>query len=163
MALLAVLVTRSMNVFEIERQQELRRLEEARREAQKIALTIHTNPPAGGNLAGRLVKIGHRIAGMDETDEVLRDVLKEASEILAADPAVIVLFESNHQLSYRVQFTGGEASIVTPTPVKNELICRAVSMNAPLRYPEDIGGGTSPGSTKDTLFMQKLPPSFHSK
>lgn len=143
MALLAVLVTRSMNVFEIERQQELQRLEDARREAQKIALTIHTKTHQQVEIwLDALVKIGHRIAGMDETDEVLKDVLKEACAILTADSAVIVLFESNSQLSYRVQFTGGEASIVTPTPVRNDLIRRAVSMSVPLRYPEDIGGGT---------------------
>jgi len=141
MALLAVLVTRSMNVFEIERQQELRRLEDARREAQKIALTIHTKTHQQVEVwLDALVKIGHRIAGMDETDEVLKDVITEACEILAADSAVIVLYESSGQLSYRVQFARGEASIVAPEPVRNDLIRRAVSMNAPLRYPEDIGG-----------------------
>jgi signal transduction histidine kinase len=142
MALLALLVTRSMNVFEVERRQELRRLEEARREAQKIALTIHTRTRQQVEVwLDALVKIGHRIAGMDEPDDILKDVVTRASEILAADSAVIVLYESGGQLNYRVQFVAGKASVVTPEPVRSSLVLRAVSMNAPLRYPEDIGGG----------------------
>lgn len=142
MTLLVILVTRSMNVFEIERQQELRRLEDARREAQRIALTIHTRTRQQVEIwLDALVKIGHRIAGMDEADEVLKDLITRASEIMAADSAVIVLYESGGQLNYRVQFAAGDASVVAPEPVRNGLILRAAGKNAPLRYPEDIGGG----------------------
>ncbi len=47
MILVAVLVTASMNVFEVERKRRIKQLEEARREAQQIALTIHTQDPSG--------------------------------------------------------------------------------------------------------------------
>lgn len=143
MVALVVLVTGSMNVFEVERRLELRRLEEARREAQKIALTIHAKTRQQVEVwLDALVKIGHRIAGMDEADDVLKDVVTRAGDILTADAVVIALYEPGGQLNYRVQFASGEANIVAPEQVRNDLILRAVGAGMPMRYPEDIGGGT---------------------
>lgn len=140
--LLTVLITRSMHVFEVERQQEIERLEEARREAQKIALTIHTKTRQQAEAwLDALVKIGHRIASMDEADDVLKDVVTRASEMLTADAAAIALYEPGGRLAYKVQFTLGEARVLTSETVDNEVILRAVAAGAPLRYPDDFGGG----------------------
>ena len=70
MMLVAVLVTASMNVFEVERKRKIKQLEEARREAQRIALTIHTKTRQETEVwLDALVKIGRRIAGMEEADD----------------------------------------------------------------------------------------------
>ena len=141
MALVTVLVTGSMNVFEVERRKKFERLEAARREAQKIALTIHMRSRQQAEVwLDALVKIGHHIASMDEADDVLRDVVTRASEMLAADAAVIVLYEPGGQLSHKVQFARGEARIIAPGAVTNPVILAAVGAGVPLRYPEDIGG-----------------------
>ena len=141
MILVAVLVTASMNVFEVERKRKLRQLEEARREAQKIALTIHAKTRQETEVwLDALVKIGRRIAGMEEADDVMKDVVTEAREMLAADAAVIALYEGQEQLCYKVQVISGEARVVTSEPVENKVILDAVRLGIPLRYPEDIGG-----------------------
>jgi signal transduction histidine kinase len=140
--LLTLLVTRSMHVFEVERQQEIERLEEARREAQKIALTIHTKTRQQAEAwLDALVKIGHRIASMDEADDVLKDVVARASDMLMADAAAIALYEPGGKLGYKVQFTSGEARVLPSETVENPLILEAVAAGAPMRYPDDFGGG----------------------
>ena len=141
MALVAILVTASMNVFEVERRRQIKRLEEARREAQKIALSVQSKSRQQAEVwLDALVKIGHCIAGMGEADDILRDVVAQARETLAADAAVIALYEADGQLSYKVQFMSGEARVVASEPVDNEVILRAVKEGVPLRYPEDTGG-----------------------
>jgi signal transduction histidine kinase len=142
MVVIAVLVTGSMNVFEIERRRHIDRLEAARREAQRIALSIHTRTRQEAEIwLDALVKIGQRIAGMDAADDILRDVVTRASEILAADAAVIALYEPNGLLSYKVQFVSGSAQVVASSAVESKIILEAVSKVTPLRYPDDIGGG----------------------
>ncbi len=141
MMLVAVLVTASMNVFEVERKRKIKQLEEARREAQRIALTIHTKTRQETEVwLDALVKIGRRIAGMEEADEVMKDVVIEAREMLTADTAVIALYEGKEQLCFKVQVTSGEAQVMASEPVESAVILDAVRLGIPLRYPEDIGG-----------------------
>ncbi len=141
MVLVAVLVTASMNVFEVERKRKIKQLEEARREAQRIALTIHAKTRQETEVwLDALVKIGRRIAGMEEADEVMKDVVIEAREMLAADTAVIALYEGKEHLCYKVQAISGEARVVVSEPVESAVILEAARLGIPLRYPEDIGG-----------------------
>ncbi|MBK8021218.1 MAG: GAF domain-containing sensor histidine kinase [Chloroflexi bacterium] len=140
-ALVAVLVGASMNVFEIERQHKIKRLEEARREAQSIALSIRTRTRQQAEVwLHALARISHCIAAMDEADDILKVVVGEARQMLGADAAVIALYEGEGRLCYKVRCVSGDARLTDSEPVENAVIVRAVAAGNPLRYPEDIGG-----------------------
>ncbi len=141
MILVAALVTGSMNVFEVERRQEIERLEAARKEAQKIALSIHARTRQQTEVwLGALVRLGQRIAGMDEADEVLTDVVAWSRESLSAAAAALALYQAKDILSFRVRVTGDERQVVASEMIVDDMLIRAATLGRALRYPEDIGG-----------------------
>jgi signal transduction histidine kinase len=139
MTAVAALVMRSMGVFEIEREQEITRLNAARHEAQKMALTIHTKSRQESEMwLNALVGIGRRVANMDEADTVLADVVMLARSLVNGDAAGIALYETGSQLQARVQATAEGVSVFRAPGVVNPVIRRAAQTGSPLRFPEDV-------------------------
>jgi len=138
MTVVALLVMRSMSVFEIEREQEIQRLNAARHEAQRMALTIHAkNRQESEAWLDALVNIGRRVANLDDADAVLADVVTLARSLVNADAAGIALYETGAHLHARVQATAEGVQVLRSGGVVNPVIRRATKNGTPLRFPED--------------------------
>ena len=157
MAVVAILVMRSMGVFEVERQQEIHRLNMARHEAQRMALTIHAKSRQESEAwLDALVNISRRVANLDDADAVLADVVTLAHSLVNADAAGIALIESGALLQARVQATADGVGVVRSDGVVNPFIRRTAQNGTPLRFPEDAAnsafywqhnGGTTQAAT----------------
>lgn len=154
MALVALLVTGSMNVFEVERRQEMERLEAARKEAQRIALSIHTKTRQQTEVwLDALVRIGRRIASLDEADDVLKEIVTQARETLASDAAALALYETDGQLKFKVQAAASGAALIPSEPVTSSVILRAARTGVAERFPDDVGGGVFAWGRGDARFV----------
>ncbi len=154
MMLVALLVTGSMNVFEVERRQEIEQLEAARKEAQKIALSIRAKTRQQTEIwLDALVNVSRRIASLDEADDVLKDVVNRARKTLEADAAALALYEKDGQLKFKVQVTAGGARLMPSESVRSAVILQAARGGVARRYPDDVGGGAFVWGSGDDCFQ----------
>ncbi len=136
--LMALLVSNSMNIFEIERQQEIVRLQVARKEAENAAITSRANSRRESERwLNALVKISQRIAAMDDTDEILADVVLLARELVHGDTATLALYEPNACLNYKYQAAADGVAAVAAVPVDNGIIRSVAETGQPQCYPGD--------------------------
>lgn len=139
MTVVALLVMRAMNVFEIERQQEILRLNTARREAQRMALTVHTkNRRESESWLNALVNIGRRVANLENADGVLSDVVIQARALVNGDAAGIALYEPGNRLTARVLATANGVGMLQDEQSVNPIILKAAQSGMPVRFPEDV-------------------------
>lgn len=138
MSLVAVCVIGSMNVFELERQQEMNRLNVERRDAQRRAVTIHAKVRQEEVVwLDALVQIGQRIANMDETDIVLDTVVTLARNLAHADSAVLALLEQSGELHCKFHVAKTGRSTSGCGIVESPAVRKAVREGRALRVPED--------------------------
>jgi signal transduction histidine kinase len=131
-----------MYIFEIERDEEILRLEQERHDARQMALKIHTRSrQQSEQWLNSLVNLNRRIANLDSADAILAQVVKIARALLSADSAVLALAEENGQdLVPRFQATLHGVQEVDGTPLTDQLFQPVMVNGASLRVPEDLPG-----------------------
>jgi len=139
MLLVVVLVIASMYIFEVERDEEILRLEKERHEARQMALTIHTRSrQQSEQWLNSLVNLNRRISNLDPADEILAQVVKIARALMHADTAVLALAEENGQdLVPRFQATVHGFQEIEGDPLTADLFQPVIVNGASLRLPED--------------------------
>lgn len=139
LALVALLVSRSMNIFKIERQQELARLQIARAEAEQAAQTIHAQSQQESELwLNALVKVSQRIAAMDDAEAILADVVRLARELVHGDTAALALYEHDARLYYKYQADSGGVQSFQAVPVDDAVILHMAETG---HVPRDLESG----------------------
>lgn len=142
MALVALLVSGSMSVFEVERKQEITRLQAARRTAQNTARAIRATSQHESEVwLDALVKISRRIANMEDADAVLSELVSLARELVHADLAALALNEVGTRLCLRyVATVDGVEMPKSNTAIDNVIVRGTIDTGSARRFPEDGGG-----------------------
>ncbi|MCC6803969.1 MAG: GAF domain-containing sensor histidine kinase [Anaerolineae bacterium] len=141
MALVALLVSGSMSVFEVERKQEIARLQAARQQAQNTARAIRATSQHESEIwLDALVKISRRIANMEDADAVLSELVALARELVRADYAALALNEMGTRLCLKYVASASGVEIPRNADITNAIVRRTVETGLARRFPEDGSG-----------------------
>ena len=143
---LVFFVIRALEIFDAERRYQLKRLDEERTQAQKIALkTQFAARHSAESWTEALVGLSRRIANMDNVDNILLEIVNTARCLLDTDTAVLGLWDENTEhLLVKCYATSGGTFMVNDEPVTTRLILEAVRASNPSRYPEDFRVSSEP-------------------
>ena len=135
LVLVALLVAESMNIFGIERQQEILRLQRAREAAENAALTIRAQSQKESEAwLNALVNISQQIAAMDDTDAILAVIVRLARELIHGDTATLALNDGT--LHYKCQASASGVQMLRGERVVSRVVDSAAESGCAQCYPE---------------------------
>jgi signal transduction histidine kinase len=138
MTILAGLVIGAMEVFEVERRQQIARLEAERIQAEQAVDIVRYKARQSAEVwLDGLVSISRRIANLEDVDDVLLDIVKLTRQLMNADAATLALRRSSTQLDRHIYVTVEGGRQITSDRIKNPMILRALQQNIPMLFPQD--------------------------
>lgn len=132
-------VMRALGVFEAERAQRIAELQAERERAQQTTLQAQSAARwTAESWTEGLVNIGHRIADMEATNDILAAIVDLARRLLRADLAVLGLWDEDRQFLMLKNYATAEGSHpIENRCSKNEIVLDALHTDRPFRYPDD--------------------------
>lgn len=148
---MTVFVIRALDIFEVERKQELEILALQRDEAE-VELQLERERAQEAQLRAQkearrvaetwvnaLVEIGKRIVHMESADAVLKHIVSQGQRLLQADSVTLGLFdETGQHLELKYQSAGGKTSAFNqPFRLDNDDLLRMLRSGRSFCFPED--------------------------
>lgn len=139
-----VFVVHALDLFEEQRQAQLKQLEQERYEAQQSVLRTQTQAlEAAEKWTDALVSTSRRIANMDNVDQVLLRIVESSRVLLNADAAALGLWTANGtELEMKCHVTQHEQLTLNNMPPRCTFIQHVVKAygSTPVRYPQEVSG-----------------------
>jgi signal transduction histidine kinase len=96
---LTIFVVRALNVFEAEREQQVRRLQAEREQAQADHLVAQEQARRSAeNWIAALVSVNRQIAALENVDAILVELVRQARDLLKADAATLGLWSADRSI-----------------------------------------------------------------
>jgi signal transduction histidine kinase len=134
--LMACFVIGALNVFQNERQQQIKKLEEERREAEAAALNAESLARhSAEDWINGLVLVSRHIANLNVIDDVLIEIVGLSRRLLHAETAALALSDSaGSTLVLKCYATAEDEFTASPADVQNAVILAALKGVHSLNY-----------------------------
>jgi signal transduction histidine kinase len=144
----AFFVVRALDVFELEREQQINALQQEHERDQARALsTQRTEREIAENWTEALVSINRRVADLEHVDDVLEATVNLARKLLFSDVAALGLWNGdNSHLELKCLATPQSTHNKNLPTQTHPLIVEALRAHQSVRFPEDAPSSSDPWS-----------------
>jgi signal transduction histidine kinase len=139
--LITAFVIGALNVFQNERNQQVKKLEDERRAAEAATLRIESGArQSAENWINGLVSVSRHIANLNRIDEILIEIVSLARRLLHAEAAALALSDSaGGALALKCYATASGEFRSHPIDVQNPIILGALKSSHSLNYLAKTG------------------------